>query len=140
MSESAQSEDPKIPEPVWYDANCHCAAIKYRMKLPPLETLEVMSDNCSICTKNGYLNVYPKRSDIVFLRGEDHMKGYFYGNKEHEHFFCPTCGSSLLVGPHMDDPEAMAANVRMIKDVELDKLKYIYFDGRNKLGPPYNPD
>ena len=47
---------------------------------------------------------------------------------------------AVLPIKHRELRHANRAKVRMIKDVELDKLKYIYFDGRNKLGPPYNPD
>ena len=32
-----------------------------------------------------------------------------------------------------------ALKVRMIKDIQLDKLKYRYFDGMAKLDPPYEP-
>ena len=35
------------------------------------------------------------------------------------------------------DNDADCTKVRMIKDIELDKLKYWYFDGRTKLDPPY---
>ncbi len=28
----------------------------------------------------------------------------------------------------------------MIKDIEMDKLKMRYFDGKHKLEPEYNPD
>ena len=99
------------PPEVWYEANCHCAAIKYKVKLPPLESIEIMSCNCSICTKNGYFNVYPKKKDVVFHSGEDLLKGYNFGEKKCTHMFCPTCGSSILVEPHMDDPDDIALNV-----------------------------
>ena len=147
--------DSATPE-VWYEANCHCAAIKYKVKLPPLESLEIVSCNCSICTKNGYFNVYPKRKDLVYIQGEDSVKGYLFGKKACVHKFCPMCGSSLFVEPDMDDVEGMALNVilliifcvwrfadtvkvRMIKDIDLDMLKYKKFDGKTKLNPPYNP-
>ena len=48
---------------------------------------------------------------MVFHCGEDHMKGYRFGEKKVQHNFCPTCGSSLFVDPHMDDPELMVVNV-----------------------------
>lgn len=96
---------------VWYEANCHCGAIKYKVNTPSLETQKVTNCNCSICCKNGYLNVYPKRTDVVFHCGEDHIKGYLFGEKKCVHKFCPTCGSSLFVDPHMDDPELMVVNV-----------------------------
>lgn len=28
--------------------------------------------------------------------------------------------------------------VRMIKDIEIDKLNFRYFDGKHKLGPDYD--
>ena len=72
MSAPTSSAQPE--HEIWYEANCHCGAIKYAIKLPPLESMEIMSCNCSICTKNGYLNVYTKRKDIVFEEGEGGIK------------------------------------------------------------------
>lgn len=122
---------------VWYEANCHCGAIKYKVNTPSLETQKVTNCNCSICCKNGYLNVYPKRTDVVFHCGEDHIKGYLFGEKKCVHKFCPTCGSSLFVDPHMDDPELMVVNVRMFKDMDVDKLDLWKYDGFNRLQPRY---
>ncbi|KAL9066304.1 MAG: hypothetical protein Q9161_007680 [Pseudevernia consocians] len=129
--------DSDIPAKVWYEANCHCGAVKYKVNTPSLETQKVTNCNCSICCKNGYLNVYPKRAEVVFHRGEDHMKGYSFGTKKYMHKFCPTCGSSLFVDPHMDDPELMVVNVRMFKDIDVDKLELWKFDGFNRLQPRY---
>lgn len=72
------------------------------------------------------------------------------------HKFCPTCGSSLFVDPHMDDPELMVVNVcyffflncsvvgfadapkvRMFKDIDVDKLELWKYDGFNRLQPRY---
>ena len=39
------------------------------------------------------------------------MKGYRFGEKKCMHKFCPDCGSSLFVDPHMDDPELIVVNV-----------------------------
>ena len=146
------------PEPsakVWYEANCHCGAVKYKVHTPSLEGQRVTNCNCSICCKNGYLNIYPKRTDVVFHSGKDHMKGYLFGEKKCVHKFCPTCGSSLFVDPHMDDPESMVVNVkfafpvallcitliwakvRMFKDIDVDKLELWKYDGFKRLQPRY---
>ena len=109
----------ETPAKVGYEANCHCGAVKYQVNMPPLETLKVTNCNCSICSKNGYLNVYPKREDVVFHCGKDHIKGYVFGAKRCIHQFCQTCGSSLFVEPHMDDPELMVANVCLCFSVLL---------------------
>lgn len=156
----SNSETPAAK--VAYEANCHCGAIKYQVNIPPLDTLKVTHCNCSICSKNGYLNVYPKREDVVFRCGENQMKAYAFGVKKCIHRFCEKCGSSLFVDPHMDNPELMVANVclflsffvffwvetllwivliggkvRMFKDVDMDKLELHHYDGFNQLEPRY---
>ena len=98
------------PDEIWYDANCHCAAVKCRIKMAPIETQQVTNDNCSICTKNGYLNVFVKKNNLEFLRGKETLKDYHFGNKKFAHKFCPTCGSSLFVDP---GSETMVVNVRL---------------------------
>jgi hypothetical protein len=92
---------------------------------------------------------------MVYIQGEDSVKGYLFGKRAFEHKFCPTCGSSLFVDAKGDDVDVMALNVtgsvfsqipardhadgikvRMVKDIDLDKLKYWKFGGKTKLHPP----
>ncbi|KAI4957330.1 hypothetical protein J4E86_005804 [Alternaria arbusti] len=48
-----------------YAASCHCGSVQYSVLLsPPLAQWKVVSCNCSICTRNGYLLVYPERSQL----------------------------------------------------------------------------
>lgn len=50
MSEEKRSEV--------YEAGCHCGKISFSMKLsPPLDEYKVLSCNCSICRRAGYLLV-----------------------------------------------------------------------------------
>lgn len=69
--------------------------------------------NCSICSRNGYLHVYLDRSEIVYLKGEDTSKGYYFSEKKAEHKFCPNCGSSFSVDPHgsFGSPDWVSINV-----------------------------
>lgn len=82
-----------IAMPVSYRGCCHCGAARFTFELPtPLEELEVVNCNCtltterspakiqrsmlmaspgSICTKNGYLMVYPKASELKNEHSED---------------------------------------------------------------------
>lgn len=88
------------PTPTTYAANCHCGAIRYTVTLPdalaPLGTAKINKCNCSICTKLGYLLVYPKREDVVFQDGcESKLRDYFFGKKLRSHRFCGECGSSV---------------------------------------------
>lgn len=88
----------KVTSEVPYRASCHCGTVAYTVQLPqPLETYKVNKCNCSICTKNGYLLVYPLRTSVVFHRGWNNLKEYFFGNKIKPHKFCTACGSSILI-------------------------------------------
>ncbi|KAL9038218.1 MAG: hypothetical protein Q9180_003264 [Flavoplaca navasiana] len=115
------------PEKVWYDANCHCRLVRLRLRIAPLYTplpeppsssspsshtstplpsthspnqlSTPFACNCSICTKNGYLNIYPSsyENDIEWLHGKDEMTAYEYGPCERKHMFCKRCGSSVAL-------------------------------------------
>ncbi|KAB8217862.1 Mss4-like protein [Aspergillus novoparasiticus] len=80
-----------------YNANCHCGAVRFSFSLAPLKTIKINRCNCSICTKNSYLLVYPLRKDVVFHRGEDQLAEYRFGNRTKPHKFCPNCGTSVLI-------------------------------------------
>jgi len=97
-----------------YDANCHCGAVRYTVTTHSLDTQKVARCNSSICTKNGYLLVYPARRDVVFHQGYDQLKSYQFGNKNVEHKFCPTCGSSVLIEVQSDQHDFFAMNVCLI--------------------------
>lgn len=34
-----------------YSGNCHCGAVRYTLKSKPLEEIEVVSCNCSLCSR-----------------------------------------------------------------------------------------
>ena len=110
---------------VWYSANCHCRLIRLRLRILPLypssspspappstsitspsptptsptEYSNPYNCNCSICTKNGYLNIYPSSytHDIEWLSGREELRSYEYGACERRHMFCPRCGSSVAL-------------------------------------------
>lgn len=112
------SPSPTNPDLISYPASCHCGAVAYTIRLPSLETYEVNKCNCSICTKNGYLLIYPSRTDVVFHSGFDHLRSYLFGLKEMPHKFCPTCGSSVLLDYNGTDKsrDMWAMNVSGVTD------------------------
>ena len=87
------------PEKETYRANCHCGAVRFTVTLsPPLEDgYTPCNCNCSICTKNGYLLVYPLKEDVVFESGTEDMSAYLFGGKNKPHRFCKICGTSILI-------------------------------------------
>ncbi|MCJ1277220.1 hypothetical protein MMC21_005030 [Puttea exsequens] len=125
----------------WYEANCHCGAVKYKIKLGEFDLPEnqVNSCNCSICTKNGYLLVYPCTEDVVWHEGYDTLKNYRFGKQRFDHKFCSICGSSILIDFHdLMFPGKHAVNARMIRDIDLDRVHLVHFDGKRYLDPPYS--
>jgi hypothetical protein len=83
-------------------ASCHCGAIQYTITLsPPLSAQKVGSCSCTICTKNGYLFLYPRRQDLVVHKGEDALKSYQFGKRQLLHRFCVECGSSVWHDPRL---------------------------------------
>ncbi|KAF2036059.1 hypothetical protein EK21DRAFT_42016, partial [Setomelanomma holmii] len=80
-----------------YAASCHCGTVRYEVVLsPPLEEWKVVPCNCSICSRNGYLLVYPERSQLRMKSGDDALRDYSFGPKRNLHKFCGHCGSSVF--------------------------------------------
>ncbi|KAJ4538481.1 hypothetical protein HRR83_004712 [Exophiala dermatitidis] len=125
---------PTKPKSKTYNGSCHCGRVKFTMKLsPPVEDGPVTNCNCSICHINGALMVYPLESNITWESGFDEMKTYTFGQKRIAHTFCPTCGTSI--SGKSTDPNFFAhnraINVRVLKDVDIDKLNLRKVDGRS---------
>ncbi|KAF5857298.1 hypothetical protein ETB97_005982 [Aspergillus alliaceus] len=115
-----------------YTGNCHCGQVKYSFSLsPPIEDQEVVQCNCSICTINGYLLVYPKLEDFNFP-SEETVKPYRFGSKQVPHYFCNKCGSSVYASGTLPGVGSLVAvNVRTVPGVEIETLKLKKIDGRN---------
>ncbi|OAA80232.1 Glutathione-dependent formaldehyde-activating, GFA [Akanthomyces lecanii RCEF 1005] len=130
-------------EPVTYKANCHCGRVKFTVALPDIRNNKVLSCNCSICTKNGYLLVYPKVENVKFISGEDELKSYRFGTATKPHKFCPECGTSILIDfsetEHPMSRAVTAVNARTFVDIEdiMADLNLHRINGKDKMLPPY---
>jgi hypothetical protein len=72
MSESSQTTISPPDESATYTASCHCTTFLYTITTtPPLSSpsAQISQCNCSICTKNGYLMIYPPHTSVTFLKG-----------------------------------------------------------------------
>lgn len=82
-----------------YSTNCHCGQLKYEVKLsPPVPQHTIVSCNCSICRRNGYLLACALRGNVRILRGGDRTAEYSFNRHKATHVFCPACGSSAFIG------------------------------------------
>ncbi|KAI0100611.1 glutathione-dependent formaldehyde-activating enzyme [Nemania sp. FL0031] len=138
-----------------YRGNCHCAAFIYEITLPEIK--QASACNCSICYKKAALWVFPKPTDVKFVKGDPSaLTDYTFNKKQFTHkarssacIFCPTCGVSLMVVGHLTPPKdgedklpENGVNVRTLQHGQVDvwKIDTQTFDG-SSLPPAYEaPD
>lgn len=106
-----------------YHALCHCGTVRYTVTLsPPLDKQKVADCNCSICSRNGYLLVYPSREHLVVQSGEEALRSYSFGVKRILHKFCGKCGSAVFFDPRMKefghDLDFMGVNVSIYTTIQ----------------------
>ncbi|EHA21636.1 hypothetical protein ASPNIDRAFT_225693 [Aspergillus niger ATCC 1015] len=96
-----------------HQGSCHCGAVRFRFSLsPPLSEYPVVNCNCSICSKNGYLLVYPSLRDFTLESGDERTRTHQFGRRQAKHEFCGTCGSSCFIRLVAEDaPPIIAVNV-----------------------------
>jgi hypothetical protein len=80
-------------------------------------------------TQNGDLWIYPQKS-AVKVEGGENLTDYVFLSEDALHSFCSTCGSSVLVRTGLMEDD-MPLNVRMINGIDLEKLEFTYYDGKN---------
>lgn len=111
-----------------YSGSCHCGAVKYRATL---ELGGVISCNCSICSRKGYLLAFVDPDQFELQAGEDALADYQFNRKNIHHLFCKTCGiESFSRGTGPDGKPKIAINVRCLEGVDLSALEVMPFDGK----------
>ncbi|KAE9370795.1 hypothetical protein N431DRAFT_510119 [Stipitochalara longipes BDJ] len=123
------------PDERIYNGNCHCGAVTYAVKTKSLEEQKVMCCNCSSCSRNGDLWIYPLKSDVV-VQGGENLTGYAFLSENALHSFCKTCGVSVLVKVMPETEPDMPINVRTMDGIDISTLKMKYYDGA-KNDPQY---
>ncbi|MCJ1330344.1 hypothetical protein MMC10_007027 [Thelotrema lepadinum] len=138
---SGASSSTPSSEKIWYPAACHCKAVQFKALLPP-PPLRVCKCNCSACHKLGYFLVYPSKDEVEWIQGYDKLSTYKFGPKIQEHKFCSICGASVGIDSMGMNPkrDVWRLSVRLFKDVDLEKLVYLDFDGKKEIYPEYNEE
>ncbi|KAK2041946.1 glutathione-dependent formaldehyde-activating enzyme [Colletotrichum somersetense] len=116
-----------------YTGGCDCSAVQIVATTKPLFDVEIKEDNCSICSRNGFIGVYPHQSEVT-LDGNDQTRDYKFGRGFNGWPFCRTCGVHCfgnLYGPPKEIiarlPEAKQEFVR--KQLEIQPLNIRVLDG-----------
>ncbi|KAJ7094382.1 Mss4-like protein [Mycena epipterygia] len=116
-----------------YNGNCHCGAVGYTL-LSPEKIIAASDCNCSICSRDGALWVYPDTTRVTF-KGLDSLVEYKFGPKLKCHGFCKTCGVAIrerfIAVGHLT-----ALNVRTMNGLDVAALEMIKLDGKADL-PAY---
>jgi hypothetical protein len=118
---------PEIPETRTYTGSCHCGAVRYRaeMALGP-----VVSCNCSICSRMGWLLAFVPADRFELLSGEDALSDYQFNTRKIHHRFCSRCGiRSFCSGVDRDGNEIRGINVRCLEGVDIGGLAVKKVDG-----------
>ena len=113
-----------------YEGGCHCGHVRFQAKA---DLDQVMSCNCSICTKHGFLWTFIPPALFELQSGGDDLAEYQFNKHVIHHLFCPRCGvESFARGKRPDGADAIALNVRSLAGIDIAALKPHPFDGRSR--------
>ncbi len=109
---------------------CHCASVRYEVET---DLKQVISCNCSICTKHGLILTFTPRSSFRLKSGQEKLTEYRFNKHHIQHLFCSGCGvESFALGAGPDGTEMAAINVRCLDNIDLTEIEPMPFNGRDK--------
>ncbi|KAJ6532293.1 glutathione-dependent formaldehyde-activating enzyme [Mycena vulgaris] len=134
-----QAPEPLAPGPVpegmtAYTGHCHCGAVVYSL-LAPEKITEATWCNCSICSRDAPLWIYPLAKNVTF-KGLDSMAEYTFCGGTVYHGFCKICGVSMRERFTQPEKKDTALNVRTMNGLDLASLTLSMYDGKAVL-PAY---
>jgi hypothetical protein len=119
-----------MPEPRTYTGSCHCGAVLYDATT---DLAQVMSCNCSRCSRLGWLLTFVPTDQFTLRMGEDALQEYRFNTHNIAHLFCKSCGiESFARGKKPDGTEMVAVNVRCLAGVDVEKLTVTKVDGKSR--------
>jgi hypothetical protein len=110
--------------------SCHCGEIRFEVEGA---VKQVLSCNCSICSRKGALLWFVARSQLRLSTPAENLSTYTFNKHAIKHRFCQKCGIHTF--GEAKDPsgnEMAAINARCLEDVDLSSLKVTHFDGRSR--------
>ena len=113
-----------------YAGSCHCGEIRYEVTT---DLGKVITCNCSICSRTGWMLHFVPASQFKLLSGEGSLTDYQFAKKHIHHPFCKTCGvHAFSHGAGHDGSEMRGVNVRCLEGVDLASLKITEVDGKSR--------
>ncbi len=112
-----------------YAGSCHCGKVRFEATT---ELSKVISCNCSMCARSGYLLTFVAEDKFKLLSGEGELSDYQFHKRVIHHVFCRNCGvRSFARGAGPDGKTTYAVNVRCLEGVDVDALAITKVDGRS---------
>jgi hypothetical protein len=112
-----------------HQGGCHCGRVRYSVKS---DLAKVVSCNCSMCQKAGWLLAFVPAGDFHLESGAGDLSDYQFNKKHIHHLFCKACGvKSFARGTAPDGREMIAVNVRCLDGADLTRITPVAFDGRS---------
>jgi hypothetical protein len=113
-----------------YTGGCHCKKVRFEADIENLDT--VISCNCSMCAKRGWLLAFVPASSFRLLSGEDALTEYRFNQNKIQHLFCSTCGTaSFGRGNDAEGNEMISINIRCLDDIDVDTLTVTPYNGKD---------
>ncbi|EHK23624.1 uncharacterized protein TRIVIDRAFT_148409, partial [Trichoderma virens Gv29-8] len=144
-----------------YTGSCHCGAVTVALSCKPLNEFseeKVVVCNCSICSRNAYVWLFPRPENIVLSGSEDAIGSYTFSDGLTSKTFCRTCGINVTnLRNQLSEDEILAlsehsrqaywrgkeshpVNARVLHGVDVGKLKKVMFEGATAMPSAYvNP-
>src|SRR5690606_4974948 len=118
---------PGMAEEKTYTGSCHCGKVRYEVTLA-LEN--VISCNCSMCSRKGTLLTFVGADRFKLLAGEGELTDYQFNHHVIHHLFCRTCGiTSFARGEDPAGNPMVAINARCLDGVDIGALSVTHYDG-----------
>ncbi|MFO7178946.1 MAG: GFA family protein [Pseudomonadota bacterium] len=117
-----------MADPKTYTGSCHCGRVRYEVTA---DISQVISCDCSICSRTGALLAFAPASSFKLLSGEGDLSDYQFNTRTIHHLFCKNCGiRSFARGTRPDGQPTVAINVRCLEGVDLGSLQVMQVSNR----------
>ena len=108
-----------------YDGQCHCGAVKFRIRT---DFHELTTCDCSICRRKNALMVKVHEDDFNLLAGQDALSLYQFHTHTAKHYFCKICGIYPFHRKRMA-PDSYGINVFCLEGADLSGVPVRATDG-----------
>lgn len=109
-----------------YTGGCHCGAVRFEVET---DLSQVLTCNCSHCSKKGMLLNFVDKDKFKITKGEDVLTEYQFNKRAIRHLFCKHCGTQAFA-EGVTFPKA-CINIRCIDDIDLSTITPTPYNGKD---------